>query len=66
MEYKRSKTDPCLYWKYDDRKGLTVGLSWVDECCVLGQQDVVLTSKEKLKYLFECGDVGDLKEYVDW
>ena len=70
MEYERSKADPCLYWKYDDRKGLSVWLSWVDDCCILGQQDVVLTNKEKLKRLFECDDVGELKEYVgckiDW
>ena len=64
MDFERSNADPCLYWKYNERTGLIVWLSWVDDCCVIGNEKVVLESKEKLKSLFECDDVGKLTEYV--
>ena len=70
MKFKRSNADPCLYWKYSEKTGLIVWLSWVDDCCVIGNESVVLESKEQLKSLFECEDVGELTEYVgcklDW
>ena len=70
MDFERSNADPCLYWKYSEKTGLIVWLSWVDDCCVIGNEKVVLESKEKLKSLYECEDVGMLTEYVgcklDW
>ena len=70
MNYERSKADPCLYHNYNEKDGLSVWLSWVDDCCILGEEKVVLKSKEKLKQLFDCDDVGELTEYVgcklDW
>ena len=64
MKYDRSRADPCLYWKYNESDGLSVWLSWVDDCCILGKAKAVFENKEKLKQLFDCDDVGELKEYV--
>ena len=64
MKYNRSRADPCLYWKYEGDEGLSVWLSWVNDCCILGRAEAVLRNKEKLKQLFDCDDVGELKEYV--
>ena len=32
MKYKRSKADPCLYYKWDTEHGLMIWVSWVDDC----------------------------------
>ena len=61
--FKRSAVDPCLYWK-DGKKGLTMWLSWVDDCLCIGQDNDVKREKSKLMELFDCEDLGEFKEYV--
>ena len=63
LNYTRSKADPCLYYKWDD-EGLILWISWVDDCLVTGPENVVKREKEKMKQLFDCDDIGELKEYV--
>ena len=64
MKYNRSSADPCLYWNWHEEDGLSVWLSWVDDCCGLGPKKVVMKSKEQLKRLYDCEDIGALTEYV--
>ena len=63
MQYGRSKADPCLYFKWTEL-GLILWLSWVDDCLVAGKEQGVLKAKASMMKLFDCDDVGPLKEYV--
>ena len=63
MKFKRSDTDPCLYWKWT-QNGLLIWLSWVDDCLCIGPKEEVMKSKTELTTLFDCDDVGEFNEYV--
>jgi hypothetical protein len=63
MEYGRSKADPCLYFRWT-AFGLILWLSWVDDCLVGGKDEGVKKAKAHMMDLFDCDDVGELKEYV--
>ena len=63
MEYDRSQADPCLYYKWINKK-LTVWITWVDDCLIAGEEKVVERSKEDMMKLFDCNNIGDLQEYV--
>jgi hypothetical protein len=66
MGYERSKADPCLYYKWSKRHGLQIWMSWVDDCCTVGNKEAINEAKKTLSDYFkgECDDTGDLKEYV--
>jgi hypothetical protein len=64
MGFQRGSADPCLYWKYDKKKGYTIWLSWIDDCLGLGPRDNVMESKNEFCKLFDCDDIGEFKEYV--
>jgi hypothetical protein len=63
MKYIRNKADPCLYfrWTVD---GLVIWISWVDDCLTVGKDEGVYNAKASMMNLFDCDDVGELKEYV--
>jgi len=63
MGYKRSTSDPCLYFCWT-MYGLVMWLSWIDDCLVCGHPKAVAFAKEQLKARFDCEDVGPLSEYV--
>jgi hypothetical protein len=62
MEYRRSKA-PCLYFRWT-ALGLILWLSWVVDCLVGGKDEGVKKAKAHMMELFDCDDVGELKEYV--
>ena len=43
---------------------MTICLSWVDDCLIMGEKKTVVETKERLKQYFECDDLGEAKEYV--
>jgi hypothetical protein len=63
MNYERSKADPCLNFKWVDNK-LQLWITWVDDCLVIGPKDNVTRSKEQMKKLFDCDDIGEMREYA--
>ena len=63
MNFRRSKADPCLYYKWTGR-GLNTWISWVDDLIAIGPREEVLENKEQVKKYFECDDIGFLEEYV--
>jgi hypothetical protein len=63
MEYGRSKADPCLYFRWT-ALGLILWLSWVIDCLVGGKDKGVKKAKVHMMELFDCDDVGELKEHV--
>ena len=69
MNYDRSKADPCLRfrWFKDKESGrdhLVIWMLWVDDCLIIGPNGLVRMAKEEMKTLFDCDDVGEMKEYV--
>lgn len=63
IRFKRSKADPCLYFKWTD-KGLTLITSVVDDMNITGDKDDVIEAKKGITSIFECDEVGETKEYV--
>ena len=63
MKYSRSKADPCLYFNWIDAR-LIIWITWVDDCLIAGKKDQVTKAKEKMMTLFECDEIGEMKEYV--
>ena len=63
MEYKRNKTDPCMYFLWTE-KGLAIRSSLADDCMLWGHKDIVARDKKKLTDWFDCEDIGSIKKYV--
>jgi len=64
MKFDRSKADPCLYFKWT-AIGLTLWISWVDNCVLVGKKELVLSAKKGMTDRFDCDDeVGELTEFV--
>jgi len=63
MEFKQSKADPCLYHSWQDG-GLTLWVSWIDDCLVAGEIGRMKKAKQQLVDRFECDIVGNFDEYV--
>ena len=45
MEFDCSKADPSLYFRWT-KQGLTLWISWVDDCVSVGKRDLVLDAKK--------------------
>ena len=52
MNYERSTADACLYFAWTVN-GLTLWLSWVDDCLVVGPEAEVFPAKKMLAKKFE-------------
>ncbi len=63
MKMKRSTADPCLYHRWTDN-GLVLMASWIDDNLIVGSDEAVAKTTNKLMGLFECKDCGKLKDYV--
>ena len=63
MKYDRSGADPCMYYKWTT-DGLIIWLSWIDDCMIWGNKQIIYKEKEQFMERFDCDDVGELKEYV--
>ena len=63
LKYKKSEADPCLYFKWT-LTGLIIWFTWVDDCVTCGNKDAVEIERDKLKGIFDCEDLGEMKEYI--
>jgi histone deacetylase 1/2 len=63
MKFKRSQADPCLYFAWT-KKGLTLWISWIDDCLVVGSKGNVKRAKKKMIDRFDCDIIGNMDEYV--
>ena len=63
MTYKRSKADLCLYYKWTET-GLSLWISWIDDCLTVGKEKIALQAKKQMTQLFNCDDTGEMQEYV--
>jgi hypothetical protein len=39
-------------------------LTWIDDCITIGKKSVVECESARLMSLFDCDDVGSMKEYI--
>jgi len=63
MKLEQSRTDPCLYFKWTEH-GLTVTISWVDNCLIMGPTKGVTEVKQKFLDSFDCKEIGNMDEYI--
>jgi hypothetical protein len=63
MKFERSKADPCLYYSWKP-SGLTLWMSWIDDCLVVGSVENVKDAKQKMINRFDCDVIGNMDEYV--
>jgi hypothetical protein len=63
MSSEKSEAEPCLLFAWNII-GLVLWVTWVDDCCVLGDEDGVKAAKEQMKSRFDCDFIGELTEYV--
>jgi hypothetical protein len=63
LNWKRSKADPCLSYKWIDLK-LVIFLLWVDDCLITGQKEDVERETNDWRTLFDTTDEGEMTEYV--
>ena len=63
MGFKRSKADPCCYYKWEGN-ALVLILSYIDDIIAIGPKDNVLKVKAEFFKHFQCDDLGELNEYI--
>uniref|UniRef100_A0A7S2KWV0 Integrase catalytic domain-containing protein n=1 Tax=Leptocylindrus danicus TaxID=163516 RepID=A0A7S2KWV0_9STRA len=63
LKYKKSDADPCLYFKWT-LAGLIIWFTWVDDCVTCGNKEAVDLELDKMKAIFDCKDLGEMKEYI--
>jgi hypothetical protein len=63
MNLAKNAVDPCLFYLWIDGH-LIVILLWVDDFAIFGPDELVPGIKNELQSLFNCKDVGEMKEYV--
>ena len=64
MSYNRCDADPCLYYRWDSEERLALWLSWIDDCLIVGENQLVDQECERMMEMFDCDDVGSAHEYV--
>jgi Reverse transcriptase (RNA-dependent DNA polymerase) len=64
MFYKQSKADPCLFFKQNQEKELSIWILWVDDLLTVGKASVVTRAKNDIMKEFECDDVGKIEEFL--
>jgi hypothetical protein len=60
---KRSSADPCLYYKWVEKR-LVIMISWIDDNMIVCPSDLVLKLKSNRMEQFECDNCGVLTEYI--
>jgi hypothetical protein len=60
---KCSSSDPCLYYKWEEKR-LVIMILWIDDNMIVGPSDLVLKLKSNLMEQFECNDCRVLTEYI--
>jgi hypothetical protein len=56
--------DQCLYYKWHEKYGLTLIISWVNDLMICGKEEACLKFKEEINKQFEIDNIGKMKEYV--
>ena len=52
-----------MFYKYVNNQ-MVLFILWVDDCCICGDKKAVLQAVKDFTSLWDCKDLGELKEYV--
>ena len=63
LKFKRNPAEPCMFFKWEDGQ-MVIFLLWVDDCCITGPKNLVLKTVKEFTNLWDCKDLGELKEYI--
>jgi hypothetical protein len=63
MRYKRSKADPCLYYR-KTKHGMVIWTSWIDDCLVVEPKKAMRKAKKSMTKRINCDIMGNMEEYV--
>jgi len=63
MGYVHCNADQCYFFDWEDG-ALSLILLCVYDCLLTGPKEKVLKAKTKFIRLFDCKDIGEMKEYV--
>jgi hypothetical protein len=71
MNLAQSKVDPCVFYRKDNEGTLLIiVICHVDDCCMMGRQDIVKETKAKLREGFGTVEDGKLRKLLgvryDW
>ena len=64
LGYQWNHANPCLYYKCDDKFGLSVWLSFIDDMLIVCAGDGMESIKKKFTETVDCNDIGEMKEYI--
>ena len=64
LGYKQNGLDPCLYYKWDEKFGLIVWLSFIDDMLIVCSEDAMESIKKKFMETMDCDEIGEMKEYI--
>ena len=64
LNTKRSKADPCLFYKWDPTWGLVMWLTWIHDKLCIAHRDCVKSEKEMLMQHFKCDDIGIIEDFI--
>ena len=63
LKFIRNKSEPCVFYKFVNNR-MVLFILWVDDCCICGEKQSVLQAVKDFTSLWDCKDLGELKEYV--
>jgi len=62
MNFRRIKSEPCLYVKFDNNKNIICILSvYVDDILIAGKENEINNVKESIKERFNIKDIGNVE-----
>ena len=64
LGYQQNHAAPCLYYKCNDKFGLIVWLSFIDDMLIVCAEDAMESVKKKFTNAVDCNDIGEMKEYI--
>ena len=63
LKFIWNKAELCVFYKYVNNR-MVLFILWVDDCCICGDKQSVLQAVKDFIGLWDCKDLGELKEYV--
>ena len=64
LGYEQNHANPCLYYKWHEKYGLIVWLSFIDYMLIVCMEDAMESIKKKFTETVEFDDIGKMQEYI--
>ena len=63
LKFNQNLAEPCMFYKYVNGQMVLLILR-ADDCCLCGNKEAVLQAVKDFTSLWDCKDLGELKECV--